>query len=155
MRALSIDYGKKRVGIAISDEEGQMAFPHSVIENDGDLARLSQKIFEICQQNSVDTVVIGESKDFDGQENPIMREIRNSADSFKKISNIEPIFMPELLSSHQASKIKNEIDMTGKAGSNIRISGKDSKNREQNSKLDASAAAIILQSYLDKTKYQR
>ena len=34
MRYLGIDYGSKRIGLSISDEEGRMAFPHSVVEND-------------------------------------------------------------------------------------------------------------------------
>ena len=56
MRYLGIDFGEKRVGIAISDEEGKFAFPTAVLANDKDLLK---NIVDLCMQNAVEVVVMG------------------------------------------------------------------------------------------------
>jgi putative Holliday junction resolvase len=131
-RALGIDFGKRRIGIALSDPEKRIAFPHSVIENEPDVVRT---ILELCHTNSVDLVVVGESKDFSGQDNPVMHDIRRFVAEFNKLlpagSSLVPIYEPETLSSHQVSKIQG-----------------DSEN------VDSGAASIILQSYLNRLKYK-
>jgi putative holliday junction resolvase len=123
MKHLGIDFGEKRVGIAISDEDGKFAFPMAVLENNTDLLR---KIVDLCMKNKVEMVVMGESRDYKGQVNDIMWKI----DGFKKkleVIGYKVAFEPEFMTSVQASQITGENKM-----------------------IDASAAAIILQSYLDK-----
>lgn len=124
MRYLGIDYGSKRVGLALSDEEGRMAFPYVVIENANDLL---EKIKTIIEKEKVDEVVVGESKNFQGEENQIMIAIKKFADDLKREVGKEVRYEPEFLSSHQAQSIQGKNEM-----------------------LDASAAAIILQSFLDR-----
>lgn len=127
-RALGIDYGKKRVGIAMSDPDKKIAFPHSIIENDPELP---QQIQELCKQNNVDLVVVGESKDFNNIENPIMKDIKKFVERFSKLSNVNLVYEPETLSSHQVSKIQGDTE-----------------------NVDSGAASIILQSYLNRVKYK-
>ncbi len=127
-RAIGIDYGKRRVGIAMSDPDKKIAFPHSIIENDVELPMI---ISELCKQNGVDLVVVGESKDFNNVENPIMKDIKKFVEKFKTISNLPMVYEPETLSSHQVSKIQ-----------------------ENNDNVDSGAASIILQSYLNRLKYK-
>ncbi len=128
MRSLGIDYGTKRVGLSLSDEEGMMAFPKVVLKN-SDL--LMNEILQTCNEEDVKEVVIGESKNLDGTPNPLMKHIEVFVEEWKKRSEI-PIFLePEFLTSHQAQKIQGKNDM-----------------------LDASAATIILQSYLDRKQYK-
>lgn len=125
MRYLGIDFGEKRVGIALSDEDGKLAFPQAVLTNDSDLLK---NIVDWCMQNGVETVVMGESRNYQGQINPIMWKI----DGFRKqleMMGKKVVFEPEFMTSSQASQIIGENKM-----------------------LDASAAAIILQSYLDRQK---
>jgi putative Holliday junction resolvase len=125
MRYLGIDFGEKRVGIALSDEGGKIAFPQAVLINDKDLLK---NIVDLCMKNAVEAVVMGESRDYHGKINEIMWKI----DGFRKqleALGIKVIFEPEFMTSVQASQITGENDM-----------------------IDASAAAIILQSYLDKNK---
>lgn len=123
MRFLGIDYGKKRVGIALSDEEGKFALAHTVLPNTALVEAVKKIIFE----RGVGAVVVGESKDFKGAENPIMTDIKSFAQDLAKEATIPVYFEPEFMTSAEAARIQGE---TGK--------------------LDASAAAIILQSYLDK-----
>jgi len=126
MKYLGIDYGEKNIGIATSDTEGKVAFPKIVLQNN---AELTTKIFDICKESGVEAVVIGESKDYKGEDNKISPKII----SFKRelLSLIKlPIFLePEFMSSMQVEKTFGKTEM-----------------------LDASAAAIILQTFMDKEK---
>lgn len=125
MKHLGIDYGKKRIGIAISDIGGRLAFPHSVVNNDNNALGV---IAKIIQAEQVGCVVVGESNDFTGQPNPIQNEIDKFTKQLTALGmDFEVKFEPEFLTSVQA------VQVTGK-----------------NEKLDASAAALILQSYLDR-----
>lgn len=125
MRYLGIDYGDKRVGVAISDESHSLAFPYKVIENAG--KDLAQKVLEIIQREEIGVVVVGESLDFHGQPNAVMKNIEKFVEELKNKTEAKIVYEPEFLTSHQAQKIqgKNELH-------------------------DASAAAIILQSFLDR-----
>jgi len=123
MKYLGIDFGEKRVGIAMSDEEGKIAFPKVVLANDQDLMR---NIVDLCMKNGIETVVMGESRNYQGQINEIMWKITGFRKQLETIG-LKVIYEPEFMTSIQASQITGENDM-----------------------IDASAAAIILQSYLDK-----
>ena len=127
MRYLGIDFGEKRVGIAVSDEDGKIAFPSAVIPNDQDLLK---NIVDLCMKNAVEAVVMGESRNYQGQINEIMWKIEGFKKQLEAVG-FKVIFEPEFMTSVQASQITGENKM-----------------------LDASAAAIILQSYLDKMKGQ-
>ncbi|MDE1988502.1 MAG: Holliday junction resolvase RuvX [Patescibacteria group bacterium] len=127
MRLIGIDFGKKRVGITMSDEEGKIAFPKTVYSNDN---KLVDKIANDCKENSVGGIVLGESKNFKGKDNPIMKDILKFKEKIERATSL-PVFMePEFMSSSEAKKMRSEDD------------GKEM--------LDASAAAVILQSHLDK-----
>lgn len=129
MKLLGIDFGTKRVGIALSDDEQKIAFPKTVYLND---KKLILRIAEYCKDNSVGGIVLGESKNFKGEDNPVMKDILRFKTKIEKVLPI-PVFMePEFMSSSEAEK--------------MRIPGDDEEM------LDASAAAVILQSYLDKIK---
>ena len=123
MRYLGIDFGEKRIGIAISDEEGKIAFPTTVLANDKNIMK---NLMDLCMQNGVEVVVMGESRDYKGQINEIMWKIEGFKKQLETVG-FKVVFEPEFMTSVQASQITGENKM-----------------------LDASAAAIILQSYLDK-----
>ena len=129
MKYLGIDYGEKRVGIALSDIEGKMAFPKAVFEYN---AELIAKVVTYCTENTVEAIVIGESKDYKGEDNKINPKIisfkRDLASAIKIPISLEPEFM----SSMQVEKTFGKTDM-----------------------LDASAASIILQTFLDKEKVRQ
>lgn len=126
MRLLGIDYGSKKVGIALSDDRGMMAFPKAVIPNNN---FLMTEVKALISGHGVDTVVIGESQDYKMKDNPIMEKIRAFADELKRDVDVEVVFEPELLSSHQATHFQGKHAM-----------------------IDASAASIILQSFIDRKK---
>lgn len=116
--------GTKHVGIALSDESGKVAFPKAVLANDRTLFR---EISAFINDNNVGCVVFGESRDYSGKENPIMAEVHALRSALERKLDITVEFEPEFLTSEEAKRIQGE-----------------------NKFLDASAAAIILQSFLEK-----
>ena len=125
MKYLGIDYGTKRVGIALSDEEGSFAFPKTVF----DTRMAIQEIALLCKSELVGGVVIGESV----ATNEIPNEVAGNAATFKnkleKAISIPIYYEREDFSSVEAHRYQT------KKGSR-----------------DDSAAAIILQRFLDKKK---
>lgn len=123
---MGIDFGSKKVGIAFTDESGAMAFPHSVIPND---AQLNKTIIALVKEKGVGEIVMGHSLDKSGKEN----KIHTSVEEFMTDMTLElgiPIHLePEQYSTQQA----------------LRIQGK-------NAGTDASAAAIILDSFITRKK---
>lgn len=122
MKYLGIDYGSKRVGIAVSDERGVIAFPRFVVENN---ERLPSRIAEIAHDEDVQQVIIGDARASSGLENPITGEAEKFAAELRA-RGISTQFVPELWSSVEAARYNG--------------------GRDHN---DASAAAIILQRFLD------
>ncbi len=123
MKLLGIDYGLKNVGIAISDERFKFAFPFVVLQNS---EILIYDIGRICKENKVIGIVVGESKNFNQDENEIMKEIRPFAQRLETELQI-PVYMhPEFMTSQEAERLQGKNNMH-----------------------DASAAALILKSYLD------
>lgn len=152
MKLLGIDYGSKRVGIALSDIEGQFAMPFTTIKVSKDLVK---EVLEIAEKNGVKEIVIGESKDYSGSENPIMV----ATDAFKKTLETESAklgrditvhFELEFMTSHQAARTEHTLGNRAKVDEGGK--GKSGGTAEA---LDASAAAIILQSFLDKRQSAR
>ena len=122
-KIIGIDYGSVRVGVAISDQNRQFAMPFSVISNDSDLV---SKIDKIAVDNEVKEIVMGESLDFKGKPNMIFLD---SVDLKEKLEakGYAVYFEPEFMTSVQAERFQGKTALS-----------------------DASAAALILQSYLDK-----
>ena len=123
MRYLAIDYGAKRVGLATSDENGAFAFPFAVLDNSGDLL---SELVKICKENKIEEIIMGESKNFAQEDNQIMKEIKPFAENLKSKLGLPVHLHPEFLTSLEAE----------------RVQGKNLMH-------DASAAALILKSYLD------
>jgi len=128
MRFLGIDYGTRRIGLALSDEAGSFAYPHSVFENKG-IARSVEHIANICKKEDVALVIVGESLDYKGKENPVMKEVYQFTDLFKEKVDIQTEFENETLTSAEAERIQGRNKMH-----------------------DAAAAAIILRSYIERSK---
>ena len=96
MRHLGIDFGKKRVGVALSDEAGNFALPHSVLAND---AHLVEQLKALCAEQSVGTIVMGESKDFKQVANPIMKAALVFKAELEKATGLPVHLEPEFMTS--------------------------------------------------------
>ena len=141
MRYLGIDYGTKRVGLALSDESGSLAFAHGVIETGG----AAQKIGNLTQIEGVGQVVLGKSLNLDGSPNPLMEKIERFKQELERLG-LHVSYESEVMTSAQAARAPG--GERGQAASPGKQAGKPSG-------IDAAAAALILQGYLDKIKNTR
>ncbi|MEK7504805.1 MAG: Holliday junction resolvase RuvX [Patescibacteria group bacterium] len=124
MRILGLDYGTKRVGVALSDESAQVAFPQAVWANDG---KLLGKIKALCDEKKVNEVVLGDTLSYRGEANEITAQVNKFKLKLEQTLNLPVIFVSEIFSSREANRVV-----------------------EKDAETDARAAALILQSYLDK-----
>ncbi len=123
MKYLGIDYGAKNIGLAISDEGLEFAFPLAVLQNSENVI---SDINELCKKNNIGGIVVGESKNYEQKENDIMKEISPFVKKLEKETGLPVHMHPEFMTSLEAERLQGKNDMH-----------------------DASAAALILKSYFD------
>ncbi len=136
MRHLGIDYGSKRVGVAISDDGGTMAFPYKILPND---MGLLDTVHNICGTEDISAIVIGESSDLSGKPNKIMGSIEEFIKNLEAELDL-PIYLQK--------EFMTTVEARGREGKEVNNARKVSKEKQYS--VDASAAALILQRYLDK-----
>lgn len=95
MKILGIDYGSKRVGIAISDEE-KIAFPFVILNND---LSLNDKIIEICENEKISSMVLGESLNSSGIKNKIMGSVEEFKKNIEMATDIPVYYEKEFMTS--------------------------------------------------------
>jgi putative Holliday junction resolvase len=128
MKYIGVDYGTKRIGVAISDEEASFAFPKEIIPIDGAV----DKILEIVSEEDIKGVVFGQSLASNGQDNDLVEKAKMFAKKVESKTSIPIYFEREDFSSVEAHRYQT------KKGSR-----------------DDSAAAVILQRFLDKKSMQQ
>lgn len=136
MKILGIDYGTKRIGIAISDENEIIAIPKEVVKNDNNLVN---HVVKILEEENITELVIGESLDQEGNPNVLLKDIEKFISDVLEKVDINIFREKEFFTSFEAH------GRQGKERNNDRKS-KIHKTKD----LDAKAAAIILQRYLDR-----
>jgi putative holliday junction resolvase len=136
MKYLGIDYGSKRVGIATSDDNGVMAFPKIIFLND---LSLIASIDNLCQEEKISAIVLGESHDLSGKPNKIMGSIEEFKRNLEAEIDLPVYFQKEFMTT---------VEARGRGGKEINNARKVSKVK--GAAADASAAALILQRFLDK-----
>lgn len=146
MRYLGIDYGAKRIGVALSDEKGKMAFAYGVIANIG-AKKVLAKIKKICAENSVGKIVLGKSLNYKGEPNPIMDKIELFKEALEKETGLTVVYQNETLTSAEA---RRPLGGERKRPPTLSKRKSPEKEKQARGKVDASAAALILQSCLDK-----
>ena len=129
MKYLGLDYGERRIGVAVSDGDGKMAFP-KYVEVAGGPERwrvVARNLKKIIEEENIGGVVLGLPLGFSMQETEMTKKVRDFGEFLKKELNIELFFQNEVLTS-------KEVEKSGVAREGM---------------LDASSAALILQSFLD------
>lgn len=138
MRLLGIDFGTKRIGVALSDDGARIAFPHITVENN---KKTLEEFKEIVDEYEVGEFIIGESKNYKMKDNPVMEDAREFADLLEEeFPNIPVKFHNEVLTSVEVSK--THFQATKEEGRNM-------KEKDKVKNIDARAASIMLQSYID------
>jgi len=136
---VGLDIGRRRIGVAISDATGTLARPVGVLSRggaDADALRLvADEIARLgAEEDGVAAIVMGLPRRLDGSANEMTPLVHTFADQLRTASGLPVVLQDERLSSREAE-------------SRLAIREKDWRARKK--KLDAAAAAIILQDYLD------
>ncbi len=134
MRILAIDHGTKRVGLAISDETATIAQPLEYLPAQPQ-ERLLARIGEIVAQRNVQEVVVGLPRNMNGTFGPAAQTAQEFVAALKRVLTVPVNTWDERLTSVQANRFLIESGV------------RRDKRRE---KVDQTAAAILLQSYLDR-----
>ncbi|HTE48579.1 MAG TPA: Holliday junction resolvase RuvX [Candidatus Paceibacterota bacterium] len=143
---LGIDYGTKRIGIAISDDNGTLAFPKEIVGND---ANTFARLGEIIEREKISAIVIGESVDFSGKLNALSARIDVFILELKERFGFPVHKQKEFLTSVEARKSKDGKRTLSPSQAHSRI------KQIKSGRVDASAAALILQRYLDRRSGQK
>lgn len=130
MRVLGVDPGSRRVGLALSDEDGCIASPHETLEG----GRLVERVAARAQELEVGRVVIGLPLTLEGREGEAARRARRFAARVGELSGLPVTLWDERLSTRAAERSLIE--------GNVRRS-------RRRGLVDRVAAAVVLQSYLD------
>lgn len=132
-RILGIDYGERRVGLAVSDPLEIIAKPLRVIDRKN-TSNIFSEILIIVKQRNVSKIVVGLPLTLKGKYSEQTKVVHNFIDQLKQVVNIPVVHIDERLSSLAAIRSLNELGI---------------KTGHQKGRIDETAAAIILQEYLD------
>ncbi len=136
MRALGIDYGLRRIGLALSDPTGTIASPlETVVRRAGKRPPIT-KLEAIAREKDADHLVVGLPLSLDGSESPWCTEIRSVGERLAERLSLDISFVDERMTSVRAERA-------------VRALGLPKRKREDKRRIDAAAAQLILQSWLD------
>ena len=141
-RILGLDLGERRIGVAISDPERRLAVPLRILERQGDAAD-AQAITDLARAEGVATLVVGHPITLAGDAGPQARRVEAFADRLAKASGLPLELWDERFTSVQAERTP--------AGPR---KGGTKRGRRRHAPADDLAAAILLQSYLDRLRHQ-
>lgn len=134
---MSVDYGDRRTGIALSDIRGILASPLTVIKESYQ-PKLAKEIVSLAVDNNVKTVVIGLPRNMDGSYGYRCDECKSLGEAISNINaELNICFEDERLTTVMAHNVLSENNVRGK---------------KRKDTVDAVSAVMILQSYLDKNK---
>ena len=134
MRALGIDLGDRRVGIAVCDSAGTVATPVQTLVRSGDARRDLESIADLVQEWEAEIVVVGLPLSLDGSEGPAARSALAQTDKLRQVLGVPVVSHDERLTTVIAHRRLTEQDVDGRARRGM---------------VDQVAAAVMLQSWLD------
>lgn len=134
MRALGIDPGTVRVGLALSDPEGRLASPYDVLERSRDRPRLVRDIARVVADEEVEVVVVGLPLSLDGGEGPAAQAARAEAEALAAAVAVPVVLHDERYTTVTAHRLLAEAGLDERARRRV---------------VDRAAAAVLLQAWLD------
>ena len=138
MRILGIDYGRRRIGLAVSDEAGFLARPLDPYLRTRSLRKDLEYLFRLARELEVGTIVVGLPLNMDGSKGEMALEVEDFASQLQELSKIAIIVSDERLTSVEAERVLLEGNV---------------KRKDRKQLRDGLAATLILQGYLDSQAY--
>lgn len=133
MRRLGIDHGMRRVGVAVSDDEGRIAYPRTTLARK-DPKALIEAVVALAKEEGVREIVVGLPLTLEGRETASARRARAFAERVEAASALPVVMWDERLSTAAAQRS---------------LAAAGVQARKQKAVVDQVAASLILQAYLD------
>jgi putative holliday junction resolvase len=151
-RLMALDVGEARIGVAVSDSSGILASPYTTLRVSRDEAQTWLAIQRLIHETDAEGLVIGLPISLDGQIHRQGERVQAWASRLKQHITIPVTFWDERLSTVEAERLlaEREQDAQGKPFRREKGRTKSHMRRGKHQGIDAMAAAIILQEYLDK-----
>lgn len=134
MRAVGIDLGTRRIGVAVSDSDGRLATPYEVIERSRDLHGDRRRLVELVREAEAEVVVVGIPYSLDGSEGPAARRARIEVEALSRVMPVPVETYDERLSTVTAHRTLQDLGLG---------------SHERRRVVDKVAASVILQAWLD------
>jgi putative Holliday junction resolvase len=150
-RLLALDVGEARIGVAVSDAMRMLASPYKTIHVSRDEAQTWAAIQQLIEEADAEELIIGLPISLDGQLHAQAERVLAFADRMKEHISIPFTFWDERLSTVEAQRLLVERAQQARGKSLLRGQGgqRRSRRRQKGHEIDALAAAVILQEYLD------
>jgi len=139
VRALGIDLGSKRIGVAVSDGGGVLASPVTTVERTRDTAGVHRQLAALAKEYDVEVVVVGLPRSLDGSIGPAAERAQREAAAIADVLQVPVVTHDERLTTVTAHQ-------------QLQAAGLDSRHRRQ--VVDQQAAVILLQSWLDSRRHK-
>ena len=136
MRALGIDFGERRVGVAVSDPTGVIAQPLPTLRRRAGKRMPLRALEELAEEYGVQVIVVGLPLALSGDDTDWTRTVRDAAGKLEERSGLPVQLVDERFTSARAERA-------------VRSLGLPKSKREEKDRVDAAAAVLILQSWLD------
>lgn len=132
MRALGVDFGSRRIGVAVSS--GTIASPYDMVERSGDISLDHRRLLALAAEAEVDVIVVGMPYSLDGSVGPAAEGIESELVVLRCATSIPIETYDERLTTVTAARLLQEAGVKGKARRQL---------------IDKMAAAVLLQAWLD------
>lgn len=139
---LGIDFGEKRIGLAVSDPTGTIATPLETIQRRAGKRPPLAQIERVARDLMIEHVVVGLPVGLHGEENEWCQEVRALGEKLARRLDVPLAFVDERLTSVRAERA-------------VRSMGLPKRERERKERVDAAAAQLILQAWLDRPEIAR
>ena len=138
MRVLALDLGTKRIGVAVSDDDGTVATPIGTLERTADRARLHREVAALVEEWEAGLVLLGLPIDLRGEVGPAATAVLGERDELAAVVDVPVEVHDERLSTRIADRaLRARGDLDGRARRKV---------------VDQAAAAVILQDWLDRRR---
>lgn len=136
-RVLGIDYGERRIGLALSDPTATIAQPLPTLQRRAGKRPPVAAVVRLIEEHSAGEIVLGLPLTSAGDESNWTREVRAFGDSIGERTGLPIHYIDERMTSARAERV-------------VRSIGLKKSEREQKERVDAAAAVLILQAHLDR-----
>lgn len=135
MRAVGLDLGQRRIGVALSDSDGRLALPYDTIVRGDDRSEDHRRIGEIVAETGAEVVVVGMPTSLDGTSGPAARRTRAEVRALRSTLSVPVETYDERFTTVAADRLLRESVRSG---------------RRRREVVDTTAATVILQGWMDR-----